>query len=73
MRWWAPASAIPTGPVVRSQVNALATDSSLFTQNAAHKLQVFVEIARSLGRTLEVKPLLDKVPAVAGTTAARRS
>src|SRR5207302_8144295 len=48
-------------PVVRSQVNALSSNSSLYAQNAAYKLQVFVEIAQSLGRILEVKPLLDKL------------
>ncbi len=50
-----------TDPVVRSQVNALSSNQSLYVQNAAHKLRVVVEIAQSLGRTLEVKPLLDKL------------
>src|SRR5206468_3059133 len=48
-------------PVIRSQVNALSSNQSLYAQNAEHKLRVVVEIAQSLGRTLEVKPLLDKL------------
>ncbi len=48
-------------PVVRSQVAALSSNSSLFSHNAAYKLKVIVEIAHSLGRTLEVQPLLDKL------------
>ncbi len=48
-------------PIVRSQVAALSSNSSLFSQNATHKLKVVVEIAQSLGRTLEVQPLLDKL------------
>jgi serine phosphatase RsbU (regulator of sigma subunit) len=48
-------------PIVRSQVQALSSNSSLFSQNATYKLKVIVEIAQSLGRTLEVQPLLEKV------------
>ena len=51
----------PPDPIVRSQVNALSSNQSLFATNAAYKLQVFVEIAQSLGRTLEVKTLLNKL------------
>ncbi len=47
--------------VVRSSVNALSSNSSLFSQNAELKLRVFVEIAQILGRTLEVEPLLEKL------------
>jgi serine phosphatase RsbU (regulator of sigma subunit)/pSer/pThr/pTyr-binding forkhead associated (FHA) protein len=50
-----------TDPIVRSQVNALSSNQSLYATNAGYKLQVFVEIAQSLGRTLEVRPLLNKV------------
>lgn len=50
-----------TDPVVRSQVPALSSNASLFESNAGYKLQVVVEIAHHLGRTLEVKPLLDKL------------
>ena len=50
----------PPEPVVRSQVS-LSANPSLYSTNAAHKLQVLIEIAHSLGRTLEVKPLLDKL------------
>jgi serine phosphatase RsbU (regulator of sigma subunit) len=48
-------------PIVRSQVPALSSNSSLFAQNAAYKLQVVVEIAQSLGGAIEVKPVLDKL------------
>jgi serine phosphatase RsbU (regulator of sigma subunit) len=50
-----------TDPVVRSQVQALSSNSSLFTSNATYKLKVIVEIAQHLGRTLEVQPLLEKL------------
>jgi serine phosphatase RsbU (regulator of sigma subunit)/pSer/pThr/pTyr-binding forkhead associated (FHA) protein len=50
-----------TDPVVRSQVPALSSNSSLFLSNATHKLKVVVEIAQNLGRTLEVQPLLEKL------------
>jgi phosphoserine phosphatase RsbU/P len=48
-------------PIIRSSVPALSSNSSLFASNSAYKLQVVVEIAQSLGRTLEVRPLLDKL------------
>jgi len=48
-------------PIIRSQVNAVSSNQNLYAQNAAHKLRVVIEIAQSLGRTLEVKPLLDKL------------
>jgi serine phosphatase RsbU (regulator of sigma subunit) len=51
----------PPEPVVVAQVNALSSNSSLYSTNATYKLQVFIEIAQSLGRTLEVKPLLHKL------------
>jgi phosphoserine phosphatase RsbU/P len=56
-----PGSSSGDMPVVRSQVNAASSNHTLFEQNAAYKLQVVVEIAQSLGRTLEVRPLLDKL------------
>src|SRR5262249_40974595 len=48
-------------PVIRSQVDVAPSNQSLYAQNAAQKLRVVVEIAQSLGRTLEVKPLLHKL------------
>ena len=51
----------PPDPVVRSQVSALSSNQGLYASNAGYKLQVFLEISQSLGRTLEVKPLLNKV------------
>ena len=52
---------VENDPIIRAQVSASSTNSSLYAQNAAYKLQVVVEIAQSLGRTLEVRPLLDKL------------
>jgi serine phosphatase RsbU (regulator of sigma subunit) len=48
-------------PIIRAQVNALSSNHSLYTQNPAHKLRVFVETSQCLGRTLEVRPLLNKL------------
>lgn len=56
-----PGGTVETDPVVRSQVSANSANSSLYSQNAAYKLQVVVEIAQSLGRTLDVQSLLDKL------------
>jgi serine phosphatase RsbU (regulator of sigma subunit) len=55
------ATTLQIDPVVRSQVPARTSNASLFSQNAAYKLKVIVEIAQHLGRTLEVGPLLDKL------------
>ena len=48
-------------PIIRSQVSASTTNQSLFTQNPAYKLKVVLDIARHLGRTLEMEPLLGKL------------
>src|SRR5262245_28065505 len=56
-----PAALAPSDPIVRAQVNALSSSQSFFSNNPAQKLQVLLEISRSLGRTLEVKPLLGKL------------
>ena len=47
--------------VVRSRVGASATNHTLFLQNPAYKLQVVLEIAQHLARTLEMEPLLGKL------------
>jgi serine phosphatase RsbU (regulator of sigma subunit) len=47
--------------VVRQQVNALTIDQSVYGQDPAVKLQVVLEIAQHLGRTLDLEPLLDKL------------
>jgi serine phosphatase RsbU (regulator of sigma subunit) len=48
-------------PVIRAQVNALSSNYTLFSQNPAQKLQVVLEIAQHLGRTLETDPLLGRL------------
>ncbi|HEV3023459.1 MAG TPA: SpoIIE family protein phosphatase, partial [Pirellulales bacterium] len=47
--------------VVRERLSADALNQSLYGQDPAHKLQVILEIAQNLGRTLELDPLLDKL------------
>jgi serine phosphatase RsbU (regulator of sigma subunit)/pSer/pThr/pTyr-binding forkhead associated (FHA) protein len=48
-------------PAIRVQVSALPSSHTLYAQNPTHKLQVVMEIAQHLARTLEVKPLLTKL------------
>jgi sigma-B regulation protein RsbU (phosphoserine phosphatase) len=50
-----------TDPAIRMQISALPSSHTLYAQNPAHKLQVVMEIAQHLARTLEVKPLLAKL------------
>jgi serine phosphatase RsbU (regulator of sigma subunit) len=47
--------------VVRHQVNALSSNHTLFSHNPAYKLQVVLEIAQHLGRTLETDALLGRL------------
>jgi sigma-B regulation protein RsbU (phosphoserine phosphatase) len=47
--------------VVREKVNAATLNQSLYGQDPAHKLQVVLEIAQNLSRTLDLDPLLDKL------------
>src|SRR5438132_6572692 len=47
--------------VVREKLSAVALNQSLYGQDPSHKLQVVLEIAQNLGRTLELDPLLDKL------------
>ncbi len=47
--------------IVRERVSAVTLNQSLYGQDPAHKLQVVLEIAQNLGRTLELDPLLDKL------------
>jgi serine phosphatase RsbU (regulator of sigma subunit) len=59
-----PAEAPPASDselIVREQVSATATNTNLFGQDAAHKLQVVLEIAQHLGRTLDFDTLLGKL------------
>jgi serine phosphatase RsbU (regulator of sigma subunit) len=53
--------AVEGAPVVRARVDALPSNFTLFSQNPAHKLQVVLEIARHLGRTLETDELLGRL------------
>jgi serine phosphatase RsbU (regulator of sigma subunit) len=48
-------------PVIRASVNALSSNHTLFTQNPAYKLQVVLEIAQHLGRTLDTDLLLGRL------------
>jgi serine phosphatase RsbU (regulator of sigma subunit)/pSer/pThr/pTyr-binding forkhead associated (FHA) protein len=47
--------------VIRTQVSVTPTNFSLYSQNPALKLQVVLEIAQHLARTLELEPLLGKL------------
>jgi sigma-B regulation protein RsbU (phosphoserine phosphatase) len=47
--------------VIRAQVNAAPSNHTLFSQNPAYKLQVILEIAQHLGRTLEMDQLLGRL------------
>jgi sigma-B regulation protein RsbU (phosphoserine phosphatase) len=47
--------------VVRETVSATSVHEKLFAQDPATKLQVVLEIAQQLARTLELDPLLDKL------------
>ena len=46
---------------VREKLSAVALNQSLYGQDPAHKLQVVLEIAQNLSRTLDLDPLLDKL------------
>ena len=56
-----PALIEPASMVVRETVNATGLHEVLFTQDAATKLQVVLEIAQHLARTLDLDPLLDRL------------
>ena len=47
--------------VVRETVSVTSMSNQLFAQDAATKLQVVLEIAQHLSRTLEIDPLLNKL------------
>jgi serine phosphatase RsbU (regulator of sigma subunit) len=52
---------IESNLVVRERLSAAALNQSLYGQDPSHKLQVVLEIAQNLGRTLDLDPLLDKL------------
>jgi serine phosphatase RsbU (regulator of sigma subunit)/pSer/pThr/pTyr-binding forkhead associated (FHA) protein len=47
--------------VVRETISATSLDEKLFAQDPATKLQVVLDIAQQLARTLELDPLLEKL------------
>jgi serine phosphatase RsbU (regulator of sigma subunit)/pSer/pThr/pTyr-binding forkhead associated (FHA) protein len=47
--------------IIREQVNAASSNFTLFRQDPTQKLQVMLEIAQHLARTLDLGPLLDKL------------
>ena len=46
---------------ILAQVDATPANTALFAENPAQKLQIILELARDLGQTLELRPLLDKL------------
>jgi serine phosphatase RsbU (regulator of sigma subunit) len=48
-------------PVIRAEISVAPSSSTLLGQNPAYKLQVVLEIAQHLGRTLEMGPLLGRL------------
>src|SRR5262245_49702992 len=53
--------ATDSDPVIRNQVNVVPSNLTLYAQNPALKLQVVLEIAQHLARTLETDVLLGKL------------
>jgi serine phosphatase RsbU (regulator of sigma subunit)/pSer/pThr/pTyr-binding forkhead associated (FHA) protein len=53
----------PSDPpqVIRAKVDAALSNHTLFAQNPAQKLQVVLQIARDLGHTLDLDPLLGRL------------
>ncbi len=47
--------------IVREKVSASSLNASIYGQDPSHKLQVVLEIAQSLSRTLDLDQLLDKL------------
>src|SRR5439155_12893003 len=56
-----PLTAADSSLVIRTQVTAVPNNSSLFSQNPGVKLQVVLEIAQHLSRSLETDELLSKL------------
>ncbi len=57
----APAPKSDPDQVIRTRVAATPSNHTLYLQNPAYKLQVVLEIAQTLARTLELEPLLSKL------------
>lgn len=47
--------------VIREKVNAVNLNQTVYGQDPAAKLQIVLEIAQNLARTLDLEPLLDKL------------
>src|SRR5262249_11705854 len=47
--------------IIKARVPATPSNHTLYLQNPSYKLQVVLEIAQTLARTLELEPLLDKL------------
>jgi serine phosphatase RsbU (regulator of sigma subunit) len=47
--------------IIRAQISAAPSNHTLFSHNPAYKLQVVLEIAQHLGRTLEMETLLGRL------------
>ncbi|HVS38815.1 MAG TPA: FHA domain-containing protein, partial [Gemmataceae bacterium] len=58
-----PATPPPSSPepIVRATIDASAANATIFSQNAAYKLQTVLAIARDLGRALELDPVLGRL------------
>ena len=56
-----PAPPATSDPIIRARLDASASNPTLFTQNAAYKLQVVLAIAQDLGRALELDPVLGRL------------
>jgi serine phosphatase RsbU (regulator of sigma subunit) len=59
------AGPLPSGTepdmIIREQVSVADLSQSVYGQDPAQKLQVVLEIAQNLGRTLQLEPLLEKL------------
>ncbi len=55
------ANSTETNLVVKEKLSAGAFNQDLYGRDPAHKLQVVLEIAQNLSRTLDLDPLLDKL------------
>jgi serine phosphatase RsbU (regulator of sigma subunit) len=52
---------LATNPVISAQISVQSTNYTLFAQNPAYKLQVMLEIAGDLSRTLDLDAMLGKL------------
>lgn len=50
-----------TDSIIKAQVNALSSHHTIFSNKAEQKMRIFLEISRSLGGTLDMQPLLERM------------